>query len=196
MGHHGTSRLEKPLRLPWGLWGLFLVLLISKKQPKETVPGWSAQLLVSVCSRSTCVLPAALRASGITPLFFTSLKESASPVILVLALCTQICSQLSTGMCLLTSGRALGFRECFSATYFLVAVITGLDHIWKSFNKPLKGVLVSAALNHPRAPGIRHSRFRGSSPSCFGQGRFKGRWSERKGVHPFWQGFSVGLLKD
>lgn len=56
--------------------------------------------------------PAAVKGCAITLLSFASLKESAS-LVLVPVPCMTVCLQLSAGLCLLTSGRAVGFREQF-----------------------------------------------------------------------------------
>lgn len=72
--------------------------------------------------------------------------------------------------------------EQFSASHFLVAVITWLDHVWSSFPRLSKGDGVPKALSHPCTV------LRQLQPPCFGQGCFQGGWRGRGDVCPFWQG--------
>lgn len=93
-------------------------------------------------------------------------------------------------MCLLTSGTAVGFREQFSATYFLVTIITWLDHIWSSLGSLSEGdVCVRRAGPPPVRPESSAVSFQAARPPGLGRAASKVGGTSEKMPVPFARDF-------
>lgn len=98
--------------------------------------------------------------------------------------------QLGIGTCLLTSGRAVEFREWFSATYLLVAIITWLGHIWNSLTILSEGDVCLCSTEPP--PIHQESStvgFQAVHPPGFGRAASKAGGMSKKMSVPFGRDF-------